>query len=156
MLVYALLLGSVYIVFIPRAFKILELAPYVAEAASFILPLFMGFIVEFTFPLANRSRNRGNELPILGTGSLYFYDLFGGAFVGILLNLIFIPLHGLFISVGIKGKLFTLAYNNPVSVAVDSIEKKPFFHVLPGTGALSIAVAGCNLLPELEYFSKKV
>ena len=44
-----------------------------------------------------------------------------------------------------KGKLFTLAYNNPVAVAIDPIEKKPFFHVLPGTGALSIAVAGCNL-----------
>ena len=44
-----------------------------------------------------------------------------------------------------NGKLFTLAYNNPVAVAIDPIEKKPFFHVLPGTGALSIAVAGCNL-----------
>jgi pyruvate formate lyase activating enzyme len=44
-----------------------------------------------------------------------------------------------------NGELFTLAYNNPVAVALDPIEKKPFFHVLPGTKALSIAVAGCNL-----------
>ncbi len=44
-----------------------------------------------------------------------------------------------------NGKLFTLGYNNPVAIAIDPIEKKPFFHVLPGTGALSIAVAGCNL-----------
>jgi pyruvate formate lyase activating enzyme len=45
----------------------------------------------------------------------------------------------------IDGKLFTLAYGNPCSVHVDPIEKKPFFHVLPGTQAFSIATAGCNL-----------
>ncbi len=44
-----------------------------------------------------------------------------------------------------RGKLFTLGYNNPVAIAIDPIEKKPFFHVLPKTGALSIAIAGCNL-----------
>ncbi|RKY40364.1 MAG: AmmeMemoRadiSam system radical SAM enzyme [Candidatus Omnitrophota bacterium] len=43
------------------------------------------------------------------------------------------------------GRLYTLAYNNPVAVAVDPIEKKPFFHVLPGTPALSIAFSGCNM-----------
>lgn len=43
------------------------------------------------------------------------------------------------------GELFTLGYNNPVAIAIDPIEKKPFFHVLPGTPALSIAVAGCNM-----------
>jgi pyruvate formate lyase activating enzyme len=32
-----------------------------------------------------------------------------------------------------------------VSAAVDPIEKKPFFHVLPGTLAYSIATVGCNL-----------
>ncbi|MCM8773892.1 MAG: AmmeMemoRadiSam system radical SAM enzyme [Candidatus Omnitrophica bacterium] len=44
-----------------------------------------------------------------------------------------------------EGKLYTLAYNNPVAIAVDPIEKKPFFHVLPGTGAFSLAIAGCNM-----------
>ncbi len=44
-----------------------------------------------------------------------------------------------------KGVLYTLAYNNPVAVAIDPIEKKPFFHVLPGTKALSIAFSGCNM-----------
>lgn len=44
-----------------------------------------------------------------------------------------------------EGELFTLGYNNPVAIAIDPIEKKPFFHVLPGTPALSIAVAGCNM-----------
>lgn len=43
------------------------------------------------------------------------------------------------------GMLYTLGYGNPIAVHVDPIEKKPFFHVLPGTGAFSIAVAGCNM-----------
>ena len=43
------------------------------------------------------------------------------------------------------GMLYTLGYGNPVAVNVDPIEKKPFFHVLPGTNAFSIAVAGCNM-----------
>ncbi len=45
----------------------------------------------------------------------------------------------------IGGKLFSLVYGNPCSVHVDPIEKKPFFHVLPGTGSFSLATAGCNL-----------
>ena len=44
-----------------------------------------------------------------------------------------------------EGALYTLGYGNPVAVHVDPIEKKPFFHVLPGTNAFSIAVAGCNM-----------
>ena len=43
------------------------------------------------------------------------------------------------------GLLYTLGYGNPVAVNIDPIEKKPFFHVLPGTEAFSIAVAGCNM-----------
>jgi pyruvate formate lyase activating enzyme len=43
------------------------------------------------------------------------------------------------------GVLYTLGYGNPIAVHVDPIEKKPFFHVLPGTNAFSIAVAGCNM-----------
>ena len=45
----------------------------------------------------------------------------------------------------VGGKLFTLAYGNPCSANVDPIEKKPFYHVLPGTRSFSIATAGCNL-----------
>jgi pyruvate formate lyase activating enzyme len=44
-----------------------------------------------------------------------------------------------------EGLLYTLGYGNPVAVHIDPIEKKPFFHVLPGTEAFSIAVAGCNM-----------
>ncbi len=43
-----------------------------------------------------------------------------------------------------NGKLYTLNYGNPCAVHVDPIEKKPLFHFLPGTGAFSVATAGCN------------
>jgi pyruvate formate lyase activating enzyme len=43
------------------------------------------------------------------------------------------------------GKLYTLVYGNPCAVQMDPIEKKPFFHFLPGTLALSLATAGCSL-----------
>ncbi len=42
-------------------------------------------------------------------------------------------------------KLVTLVYGKPCAVNIDPIEKKPMFHFLPGSGALSIATAGCNL-----------
>jgi len=38
-----------------------------------------------------------------------------------------------------------MGYSKPCSVAIDPIEKKPFFHFLPKTEALSIASAGCSL-----------
>jgi len=44
-----------------------------------------------------------------------------------------------------KGVYYSLVYGNPCAVHVDPIEKKPFFHVLPGTPSFSIATAGCNL-----------
>jgi len=44
-----------------------------------------------------------------------------------------------------KSKLYTMAFGNPCSVAVDPMEKKPLYHFLPGSRAFSIATAGCNL-----------
>ncbi|MEE9323078.1 MAG: AmmeMemoRadiSam system radical SAM enzyme [Candidatus Aenigmarchaeota archaeon] len=44
-----------------------------------------------------------------------------------------------------NGKLYSLVYGLPVSVAVDPIEKKPLFHFAPGTKTLSLATVGCNL-----------
>ena len=44
-----------------------------------------------------------------------------------------------------QGKYYTLVYGNPCAVHIDPIEKKPLFHVLPGSGSYSIATAGCNL-----------
>lgn len=45
----------------------------------------------------------------------------------------------------VDGKLYSLVYAKPCSVHVDPVEKKPFFHVLPGSSAFSLATAGCNL-----------
>ncbi len=43
------------------------------------------------------------------------------------------------------GACYSLVYGNPALVQEDPVERKPFFHVLPGTRALSISTAGCNL-----------
>jgi len=43
------------------------------------------------------------------------------------------------------GTYYTLVYGKACSINIDPIEKKPFFHFLPGTLALSIASAGCNV-----------
>lgn len=45
----------------------------------------------------------------------------------------------------IDGKLYSMVYAKPVSVAVDPIEKKPLFHFLPGTDSYSLGTTGCNL-----------
>jgi len=45
----------------------------------------------------------------------------------------------------IDGKLYSLVYGKPCSLALDPIEKKPFYHFMPGQKTLSIATAGCNL-----------
>jgi pyruvate formate lyase activating enzyme len=44
-----------------------------------------------------------------------------------------------------RGTYYSLVYGNPCAVHVDPIEKKPLFHVLPGSSSFSIATAGCNL-----------
>ena len=45
----------------------------------------------------------------------------------------------------INGELYSLTYGKLAAQHVDPIEKKPFFHVLPGSKAYSIATTGCNL-----------
>ncbi len=45
----------------------------------------------------------------------------------------------------IDGKLYSMVYGKIATVHVDPIEKKPFFHVLPGSTAFSIATTGCNM-----------
>jgi pyruvate formate lyase activating enzyme len=42
------------------------------------------------------------------------------------------------------GVLYSLVYGTVIAENVDPIEKKPLFHVLPGSRSLSIATAGCN------------
>lgn len=43
-----------------------------------------------------------------------------------------------------KGSFYNLAYAKVCSLNIDPIEKKPLYHFLPGTGAFSLATAGCN------------
>lgn len=43
-----------------------------------------------------------------------------------------------------EGKLESLVYGTLISQHVDPIEKKPIFHMLPGSRTYSIATVGCN------------
>ncbi|MGA2775780.1 MAG: AmmeMemoRadiSam system radical SAM enzyme [Candidatus Omnitrophota bacterium] len=49
------------------------------------------------------------------------------------------------VRMNVGGKLRTLVYGQPVSVHIDPIEKKPVYHMLPGSSIFSIATVGCNL-----------
>jgi pyruvate formate lyase activating enzyme len=44
----------------------------------------------------------------------------------------------------IDGKLYSLVFGKCCALNIDPIEKKPFFHFLPGTYSLSFATVGCN------------
>jgi pyruvate formate lyase activating enzyme len=44
-----------------------------------------------------------------------------------------------------KGTLYALTYGLASSIHPDPIEKKPFFHFLPGSTAISFSSVGCNL-----------
>jgi pyruvate formate lyase activating enzyme len=43
------------------------------------------------------------------------------------------------------GTYYTLVHGRACAVHVDPIEKKPFFHVMPGEKAFSYSTAGCNV-----------
>ncbi len=43
-----------------------------------------------------------------------------------------------------EGKLFSLVYGRLVAENIDPIEKKPMFHLLPGSRSYSISTVGCN------------
>ncbi len=43
------------------------------------------------------------------------------------------------------GTLKSLVWGRPITTHVDPIEKKPFYHVLPGAAAFSLATSGCPL-----------
>jgi pyruvate formate lyase activating enzyme len=45
----------------------------------------------------------------------------------------------------VNGELRSLSYGRPLAVHVDPIEKKPFFHFLPGSDAYSLGTCGCPL-----------
>jgi pyruvate formate lyase activating enzyme len=46
------------------------------------------------------------------------------------------------------GALYSLVFGTLIAEHVDPIEKKPFFHVSPGSRSYSIATVGCNLSCE--------
>lgn len=43
------------------------------------------------------------------------------------------------------GRLYTLTYGKPCVVFADPLEKNPLYHVAPGSEAIGVATAGCNL-----------
>jgi len=45
----------------------------------------------------------------------------------------------------VGGELKSLVYGRPLSIRVDPIEKKPFYHFLPGSDAFSFGTSGCPL-----------
>jgi pyruvate formate lyase activating enzyme len=45
----------------------------------------------------------------------------------------------------VNGEMRSLVYGRPVAIHLDPIEKKPFYHFLPGSTAFSLATAGCPL-----------
>lgn len=47
--------------------------------------------------------------------------------------------------INIGGRLRSLSYGHPITTHVDPIEKKPFYHFMPGSAAFSMATAGCPL-----------
>ena len=44
-----------------------------------------------------------------------------------------------------QGTLYTVVYDKVVARHIDPIEKKPFYHFMPGSRSYSIATVGCNL-----------
>jgi pyruvate formate lyase activating enzyme len=44
----------------------------------------------------------------------------------------------------VSGKLYSMVYGKAVAVHIDPIEKKPLFHVAPGSQSFSMSTVGCN------------
>ncbi len=49
------------------------------------------------------------------------------------------------VRINIDGVLRSVVYGFPCAVHVDPVEKKPFFHFMPGSRTFSLATVGCNL-----------
>jgi pyruvate formate lyase activating enzyme len=43
-----------------------------------------------------------------------------------------------------SGRLYSLVFGRSVATNIDPIEKKPLFHLLPGSKSFSVATVGCN------------
>ena len=49
-----------------------------------------------------------------------------------------------YLRVNLEGELYTLTWGKTKGLAIDPIEKKPFFHFKPGSRVLSFGTPGCN------------
>jgi len=49
------------------------------------------------------------------------------------------------VRINVDGRLIASTFGRPCALHLDPIEKKPLYHVLPGTRILSVATVGCNL-----------
>jgi len=49
-----------------------------------------------------------------------------------------------FLRINLEGKLYTQTWGKTKGLAIDPIEKKPFFHFKPGSRVLSFGTPGCN------------
>jgi pyruvate formate lyase activating enzyme len=49
------------------------------------------------------------------------------------------------VRINVDGRLIASTYGRPCALHIDPVEKKPLFHMLPGTRILSMATVGCNL-----------
>jgi pyruvate formate lyase activating enzyme len=49
------------------------------------------------------------------------------------------------VRINLEGKLSTLVWGRVAALNIDPVEKKPLFHFLPASRALSVATVGCNL-----------
>lgn len=108
-----------------------------------ILTLSFGYIIKYHF--LQKTEPEINEL----AEAKYYKNLGGGAVQCQLCPRFCVLANGetgfCRVRKNINGKLYSLVYNQPVSVHLDPIEKKPLFHFLPGTAAYSLATVGCNL-----------
>lgn len=43
-----------------------------------------------------------------------------------------------------EGRLYTLVHGRAISLNIDPVEKKPLFHLFPGSNSFSMAAVGCN------------
>ena len=44
----------------------------------------------------------------------------------------------------VDGELKTLVYGHPIALNIDPVEKKPLYHLVPGSKVLSFGTVGCN------------
>ena len=119
---------------------------FLANGALGACALCLGGLVASAQPAAAQSAHKG----LIGRRRSRWFEPLAGSDIRCTLC----P-HGCRLPAGSRGRCrvrenragtgYTLAYGNPCLVQLDPVERKPFFHVLPGTRALSVSTAGCPI-----------